>query len=177
MQTQENMSDNGEFSRTNDKVTDSDESKLVPVTESIRYRKRAQSAEKRVEELTEQLSQSQSNATTLSEQLNNVRTEQKLTQKLITAGTVDIESALLLAKARMNEQEDVDVDDLIEQLKSEKQYLFKNSRENVTSMKTSGAKDRTSDTQAVLAKAATKAATTGSRRDLQEYLKTRRNYL
>jgi hypothetical protein len=169
MQTQENMSE--------DKVIEAEESRLVPVTESIRYRKRAQSAEKKVEELTEQLNQSQNRAMNLSEQLNDIRTEQKLTQKLIAAGTVDVESAILLAKARMQEQEDADVDELIEQLKKDKKYLFKSSGENVTSTKTAGAKDRTMDVYTVLTKVAKKAATTGSRRDLQEYLKARRNYL
>ena len=169
MQMQENMSE--------DKVTDGDESRFVPVTESIRYRKRAQSAEKKVEELAEQLSQSQKQASNLSEQLNDIRSEQKLTNKLIAAGTVDVESALLLAKVRMSEREDVDVDDLIEQLKKDKQYLFKNSGVNVTSTRTSGAKDRTSDVRTVLSRAAKKAAASGSRSDLQEYLKARRNYL
>jgi len=169
MQTQENMSE--------DKVIDGDESRLVPVTESIRYRKRAQSAEKKVEELTEQLSQSQEQASNLSEQLKEIRTEQTLTHRLIAAGTVDVESAMLLAKTRMQEQEDADIDDLIEQLKEDKRHLFRNSSENVTITKTSGAKDRTTDVYTVLAKAAKKAAASGSRRDLQEYLKTRRNYL
>jgi len=169
MQTQEIMSE--------DKVTDGDESRLVPVTESIRYRKRAQNAEKKVEELTELLSQSQKQASNLNGQLNDIRTEQKLTQKLIAAGAVDVESAVLLAKARMQEQGDTDVNDLVEQLKQDKEYLFKNSRENVTSTRTSGAKDRTNDVYAVLASAARKAANSGSRRDLHEYLKARRNYL
>ena len=169
MQMQENMSE--------DKVIDSDESRLVPVNESIRYRKRAQSAEKKVEELTEQLNQSQKQAINLSEQLSDIRTEQKLTHKLIAAGTVDVESAILLAKARMQGQEEADADELIEQLKKDKQYLFKNSGENVTSTKTAGAKDRTTDVYTVLAKTAKKAAASGSRRDLQEYLKARRNYL
>ncbi len=169
MQTQENMSE--------DKVMEGDESKLVPVTESIRYRKRAQVAEKKVEELTEQLSQSQKQTLSLSEQLDEVRADQKLVNKLIAAGTVDVESAVLLAKARMQEQKDLDVDDVIEQLKQDKQHLFKKSSYNVTVSRTSGAKDRTSDGYAVLANAARKAADSGSRRDLHEYLKTRRNYL
>ncbi len=169
MQTQENMSE--------DKVMEGDESKLVPVAESIRYRKRAQTAEKKVEELSDRLSQSQKQALSLSEQLDEIRSEQKLTNKLIAAGTVDLESAVLLAKARMQEQKDLDVDDLIEQLKKDKQHLFKKPSENVTSSKTSGAKDRASDGYVVLANAARKAANSGSRRDLHEYLKTRRNYL
>ena len=169
MQTQENMSD--------DKVIDGDESKLVPVTESIRYRKRAQGAEKKVEDLTEQLCQKEKEALMLSEQLDNMRSEQKLTKKLIAAGAVDIESAVLLGKTRMQEHKDTDVDELIDQLKKDKQYLFKNSSENITTIKTSGAKDHTTDVYATLANAARKAANSGSRRDLQEYLKARRNYL
>jgi hypothetical protein len=169
MQTQENMSE--------DNVMESDESRLVPVTESIRYRKRAQVAEKKVEELAEQLSKSQKQALNLSGQLDETRAEQKLTNKLIAAGTVDVESAVLLAKARMHEQKDLDIDELIEQLKLDKQHLFKKSPENVTAARTSGAKDRTNDGYTVLASAARKAANSGSRRDLHEYLKTRRNYL
>jgi hypothetical protein len=168
MQTQEIMSE--------DTVSEAEESKLVPVAESIRYRKRAQNAEKKVEELTEELNQSQKKASKLSEQLNDVCTEQTLTHKLIAAGTVDIESSVLLAKARMREQEEIDIDGVIEQLKKEKQYLFINSGENVTSTKTSCAKDRTNDVYTVLAKTARKAANSGSRKDLQEYLKARRNY-
>ena len=169
MQTQENMSE--------DKVLETEESKLVPVTESIRYRKRAQSAEKKVEELTELLSQSKQQSSNLTEELTELRNEQKLTQKLINAGTVDIESALLLAKVRMESQQDVEIDDVIEQLKQDKQHLFRNSEQTVTSGRTSGAKDRNTDVHTVLAKAAKKAAQTGSRIDLQEYLKMRRNYL
>jgi hypothetical protein len=55
--------------------------KLVPVTESIRYRKRAQSAEKKVEALMEQLAEAKSQVTTMSEQLSNIQAEQKLTRK------------------------------------------------------------------------------------------------
>ena len=41
-------------------ASDNDNMKLVPVTESIRYRKRAQSAEKKVEALMEQLAEAKS---------------------------------------------------------------------------------------------------------------------
>jgi len=48
---------------------------------------------------------------------------------------------VLLAKQEWHEQEEIDIDDVIEQLKKEKQYLFRDSGGNVTSTKTSGAKD------------------------------------
>ena len=159
---------------------DSDNTKLVPVAESIRYRKRAQSAEKKVEDLTEQLAQAKLQVTKISEQLGDIEAEQKLTCKLAAAGSVDLETAVLLAKARMEGQKQADLDCVIEQLKKEKQYLFGGSSATITTKKTAGAKESSyggTNNQTVLERAAKKAATTGNRTDLQEYLKLRRNFL
>jgi len=171
IETQEVLSEDITGASANDNM------KLVPVTESIRYRKRAQSAEKRVEALTEQLAEAKSQVTTMSEQLSNIQVEQKLTRKLAAAGTVDLETAVLLAKARMEGQTEADLDGVIEQLKKEKQYLFGSVSGAVTAKKTAGAKERMTNNQTVLERAAKKAATTGNRTDLQEYLKLRRNFL
>ena len=46
--------------------------KLVPVMESIRYRKRAQSAEKRIEVLGEQLAQAKTESSKMAEQLKEM---------------------------------------------------------------------------------------------------------
>jgi hypothetical protein len=156
---------------------DSDNSKLVPVAESIRYRKRAQSAEKKAEVLSEQLAQAKSQATKLSEQLDEFQTEQKLMRKLAAAGTVDMESAVLVAKARLNGGDNVDLDGVVEQLKKEKQYLFAGAGSTLKITKTAGARQRLTSGQAALERAAKKAATTGNRTDLQEYLRLRRNFL
>ena len=158
-------------------TNDNDNNKVVPIAESIRYRRRAQSAEKKLEELTEQLAQAKKQTAKLSEQLSDIEAEQKLTRKLAAAGTNDLETALLIAKARMRDQKDADLDSVIEQLKNEKQYLFAANSGAVTTQKTASAKERTPDTYTILAKAAKKAATTGSRADLQEYLKLRRNFV
>jgi len=165
--------------------SDSDNLKLVPVAESIRYRKRAQSAEKKVEVLAEQLSQAESQSAKLSEQLNEIRLEHKLMSKLATAGTVDLETAVLIAKAKMGGDNsrkgwpspDADLDGVIEQLKKEKQYLFTGSSGTVTTKKTAAAKGRLQNSQTILERAAKKAATTGNRTDLHEYLKLRRNFM
>ncbi len=66
-----------------------DKMKLVPLAESIRYRKRAQSAEKRAEILAEQLAQTKSEASEAAERLSAVEVEQKLTRKLAAAGVID----------------------------------------------------------------------------------------
>ncbi len=156
---------------------DNENMKLVPVAESIRYRKRAQSAEKKIEVLTEQLAQANSQTAELSEQLSDIQTEQKLMRQLAAAGAVDLETAVLIAKARMQDQDDADVTGVIEQLKKEKQYLFTGSSPGVTPTKTAGARDRVTNSQTLLERAAKKAATTGNRTDLHEYLKLRRNFI
>lgn len=158
-------------------ASDNDNARLVPVAESIRYRKRAQSAEKKIESLTEQLAQANSQTAELSEQLSDIQTEQKLMRQLAAAGAVDMETAVLIARARMQDQDDADVTGVIEQLKKEKQYLFAGSSAGVTPTKTAGARDRVTNSQTLLERAAKKAATTGNRTDLHEYLKLRRNFI
>jgi hypothetical protein len=77
----------------------------------------------------------------------------------------------------MEGQTEADLDGVIEQLKKEKQYLFAGVSGTVTAKKTAGAKERMTNNQTVLERAAKKAATTGNRTDLQEYLKLRRNFI
>ena len=156
---------------------DNDSTRLVPVAESIRYRKRAQSAEKKLEVLAEQLAQAQTQTAQLSEQLNSVQTEQKLVRQLAAAGAVDLETAVLIAKARMQGQSQADAAGVIEQLKKEKQYLFGSAGTNTAPAKTAGARDRLTSNETILERAAKKAATSGSRADLHEYLRLRRNFL
>ena len=98
-------------------------------------------------------------------------------RQLAAAGAVDLEAAVLIAKARMEGSDDADLDGLVEQLKKEKQYLFSVDAGGSTAKKTAGAKDRMTNSQAILERAAKKAATTGNRTDLQEYVKMRRNFL
>ena len=72
-----------------------DATKLVPVTESIRYRKRAQSAEKKSESLAEQLAEANQRIARMSQDVSDLQTEQKLACKLVAAGAVDLEAAVL----------------------------------------------------------------------------------
>jgi hypothetical protein len=156
---------------------DNDSTRLVPVAESIRYRKRAQSAEKKLEVLAEQLAQAQTQTAQLSEQLSNAAAEQKLIRQLAAAGAVDLETATLIAKARMQGQSQADVAGVIEQLKKEKQYLFGGAGAGSTPAKTAGVRDRVTSNETILERAAKKAATSGSRTDLHQYLRLRRNFL
>lgn len=155
---------------------DGNNTKLVPVAESIRYRKRAQIAEKKAAALVEELAQAKMQVSEMNEQMGNIRLEQKLVKRLSAAGVVDLETAVLVAKARLTKGDDADVDGCVEQLKNQKQYLFGASGEMV-SKKTAGVRDNQTNTQTTLERAAKRAAKSGSRTDLQEYLKLRRNIL
>ena len=71
---------------------------LVPVGESIRYRKRAQAAEQKLAELDGQLQESNERSTGLAAELEELRQDRKLSESLIAAGVSDVETALLVAK-------------------------------------------------------------------------------
>ena len=154
--------------------------KLVAVSESIRYRKRAQSAEKKVEVLEKQLAQVRGEAEGLSRQLNAAEQERCLSDKLLAAGAVDIEAAVLLAKSRIGGDGQADIDGVVEQLRSEKGYLFagEDSDGSAASKKTASVREKMEDvSRGGLERLAKKAVASGNRVDLQEYLKLRRNYV
>lgn len=171
-----------ELSEDTDRIDDVaiDNIRLVPVGQSIRYRKRAQAAEQKVQELSEQLSSTQSQAETLTRKISQLETEQALTRKLVAAGASDLETALLVARSRVSTKDGADVDGIVEQLRTEKAYLFGLAKANDTGAaapRTTCAKDRLASGQSTLEKAAKRAATTGSRADLQDYLRVRRNLI
>lgn len=156
-----------------------DDDKMVPVSESVRYRKRAQKAEQKVKDLSQQLDESRSQTKSLSERMSKLEGEQNLTRKLIAAGAVDVETALLVAEERLSRSEDADADTIVEQLRMEKGYLFnpgKTSDKSAGLTRTTPVKERRSSAQSTLDKAAKRAASSGSRTDLQQYLRLRRNF-
>jgi hypothetical protein len=170
---EENLSETTE----DQELDGSEAARLVPVVESIRYRKRAQSAEKKAEGLAEQLAEANQKISQMSHDLNGLQVEQKLARKLAAAGAGDLEAAVLVAKTRIQGGADADIDACVEQLRKEKAYLFGGSTETTVSRKTAGVKDRATQTHTALEQAARKAARTGHRADLQHYLKLRRNLL
>jgi hypothetical protein len=128
-------------------------------------------------ELAEQLAQANERIAQMSEELSGLAIEQKLTHKLAGAGTIDLEAALLLARARIEGRTEADIDECVTRLRKEKAYLFGGSNPVVMPRKTAAAKDRVTRNQAVLEQAAKRAAKTGSRVDLQRYLMLRRSMM
>jgi len=167
------------MSETDDRQADGDSEKLVPVTESIRYRKRAQSAEKKAEQLAAELKKARDAADEMLHELSETKFEQKLAGKLISAGVVDLESALLIVRSKVEGKDDDAINKCVERLHGEKAFLFNDHRREVTAMPPgyAGSKQKMSGLDKTLADAADRAIRTGKRTDVQEYLRLRRNII
>ena len=150
--------------------------KVVSVSEAIRYRKRAQNAERQAAGFEQQLKLSMEKNEELAGQLDKLRLEQKVAASLTKAGVKDMEAAVLIIKARM-ESEGEDVDSVIDQLRKEKGYLFADMEISTAASRTAGVKQRTGGGQAVLENSAKRAAVSGSRTDVHDYMRVRRQFV
>jgi len=151
--------------------------KLVDVSEAIRYRKRAQQAEQKKTLLEQELAEQKSEVEKLSTNISQMAVERQLMEKLVSAGVRDLDAAVIIGKAKLENSTEMTTDKVVEQLRKEKSYLFNDAPTAVVGAKTSGVKDRLSGATGTLERAANKAAKSGSRTDLQEYLRARRNFV
>jgi hypothetical protein len=163
--------------------------RLVPVGESIKYRRRAQSAEGKLAQLEQQLNDLQSQLDQRAEQLATaeaqrdeaaaraIGTENRAAaQRLMSeAGVIDIETGWLLLSQRLDTSEPVEDDQLAQTLETlliDKPFLASapaNLPGPTSPQATRGAG------VAQLARAAQQAATSGDRRDVAAYLRLRRS--
>jgi hypothetical protein len=113
----------------------------------------------------------------LKERVAQLEAERMLAMKLSAAGAKDMEAAVLLGMARLTAKDGADVDDVVEEMRKEKGYLFSQSeerREKELPRRSGGERQRKQDGANALERAAKRAASSGSRTDLQEYLRLRR---
>ncbi len=167
--------------------------KLVPVAESIKYRRRAQQAESRLQEFGQQLEDLQTQLEGRSEELaaaeaqrdearqTLLATENRLSvqRALSEAGVVDLETASLLLSKRMNFDEGLGGDAIargVEQLLLDKPFLRDGTAGHSGSLPPGTASPRSAVTTpgTQLAQAAERAARSGSRKEVADYLRLRR---
>ena len=144
----------------------------VPVTEAIRYRKRAQSAEQQLQEL-------QSRFATLQQQLDEsqqtvtaLERRQKIDALLADSDAIDFEAARLLTEVALSQMDEPDLDLAVQDLRRDKPYLFRRRRPAEPSPALAMGQ-RLAEPPAHH-HAAAQAAATGDRRDLLDYLRLRR---
>lgn len=174
------ISPEGHHDETNEGYKLGDSHRLVPVTEAIKYRKRAQAAEQQVEELTRQLSRHEQEQSSAQGRLKEALEEKDLTHALVRAGVTDLEAALLLAQKKLKAADgtEQDMNGLIGSLRSERPYLFSNAVEEVAAtlaVPTAGARTQSHGSSGTLLRLAEQARQSNDRKDMQEYLRLRRS--
>jgi len=171
--------------------------KLTDVRESIRYRRRAQEAERRcaaleseIEELRQShaaqagsledgLASERRERESLEHRLEQLQAERRLERELIRAGARDPETAMLVARERLATagDADVDVEKLARDLLDEKPYLKAEHREEVPPLGRASQPARPSqkDRKGRTERLASAAKASGRRTDIVEYMRARRN--
>ncbi len=144
--------------------------KLVPVTEAIRYRKRAQAAEQQLADLRAKLGAVETDLSKTRETIAVLERRQKIDALLADSDAVDVEVARLLTEAAVEMMDQPDVAAAIADLRRSKPYLFRTRRTEAGAMPA-----RTRGPSQTVITAAEQAASTGSRLDLLRYLRLRRN--
>jgi len=160
--------DQDEFSQT-DSIPSQD--KLVPVSEAIRYRKRAQTAEQKLEEFNEDLHALQAKLSEANQTITVLDRRQKMDALLTESDAVDLEAARLLTEHAVALMEEPDIKLAVEDLRRSKPYLFRRRPQGGA---TSMAPSIGHDNQDPADLAADQAMRSGDRRDLLRYLRLRR---
>lgn len=147
--------------------------KLVPVAEAIRYRKRAQAAEKILGDLQRDLEAKTALLEQREQTLASLERARELDELLVEADAVDLETTRLVAQSALGEMDEPDVTSVVEALVRRKPFLFR------TRVVRNGASSPhavvTGDAiPSELEHAAMAAGTSGRRADLLRYLRLRR---
>lgn len=145
---------------------------MVPVAESIRYRKRAQTAEQQLEETRNRLSEIEAQLSSADETIEHLERSQRVNELLTDADTIDIDTARLLTEAALLQMEIPDLETAVSNLKRQKPFLFRHRRPASRAMSAHVPDPAAMDQD--LEHAAAQAAATGHRRDLLSYLRLRR---
>ncbi|MCC7145160.1 MAG: hypothetical protein IT443_01805 [Phycisphaeraceae bacterium] len=150
---------------------ESDGQRLVPVTEAIRYRKRAQVAEQTLTAAQRDLERQAQELRQVKERLAQVERQGDIDRQLTEAQTIDLEATGVLTQAALAAMAEPDVAAAVEELRRQKPYLFRQRpRAHATAMP---AQDEFGLTKGVDI-AREQAAQSGHRLDLLRYLRLRR---
>ncbi len=162
----------------------------VPVAEAIKYRRRAQQAESQLQQSEQQLEDMQSQIQQRVDELAQAEAQRDEAQSqlavvenrmsaerlLNAAGVIDLETASVLLAKRIDLQDGIDAETLadnVQQLLLDKPFL-RDNRTAALPSKTASARMPQASSAEQLAQAAQRAASSGDRRDVAEYLRLRR---
>ena len=168
---QENVSTASPHEDRSDASPANEPQQLVPVSEAIRYRRRAQSAEQRLDEVRHRLAQMESELDEARQTVTRLERRQRIDELLAQSDAVDLEVARLLTEAAVETMDEPDVKLAIDDLRRHKPYLFRHRPGGSASAMSAHVSD---DRGSTARGAAAQAAVSGDRRDLLRYLRLRR---
>jgi TolA-binding protein len=165
------------------------EPKLVPVAESIKYRRRAQQAEERLQQVEQQLKDLQQQVDKRTEEIGQAEAQRDEARQQITemhnrlaaqrlmgqAGVIDLDAACTLLQGWMDLGDEMDAEAIargVEGLLLDKPFL--RAATPPLPPATASARPSAPAGAAQLAQAADRAARSGGRRDIANYLRLRR---
>lgn len=147
--------------------------RLVPVSEAKKYRKRAQAAEKILEDLKLELTEKNQRLQENEQLINEMVYRQQIDELLVDSQTIDLDATRLLTEMALTEMEEPDIEQAVADLRNRKPLLFRATQTVAASL---GPKGQTLEPQQPrsIEQAATEAHSTGSRTSLMRYLRLRR---
>ena len=164
------MQDQSQSSVQMEKAEADKNEKMVPVVEAIKYRKRAQLAEKQVQDLSNSVKELNEQLDQVNETVVYLERRQKIDSLLTDANAIDLDTARLLTEASVSLMESEDVELAIEDLKNAKPFLFAQHKATASFMPLHQDINELDSAD----KAAAKAMQTGNKLDLLKYLRLKR---
>ena len=148
---------------------------LVPVTQAIRYRRRAQAAEQQLGDLQSKLMQLQGELEQARLTASKLERRQNIDAMLSQADAVDVDVARLLTESAVEMMNEPDLKLVIEDLRRQKPYLFRHRNADGTFASASSMPARVrSSGVSQIQQAAARAVEAGSRTHVLDYLRLRR---
>lgn len=173
--TQHSVQTHNEPATSRHPVDDTDQlnapDKLVPVSEAIRYRKRAQTAEQQLEQVNEELRAMSAKLDEANHTVAGLERRRKVDALLMESDAIDLEAARLLTEQAVLTMDEPDIEMAVEDLRRHKPYLFRRRYDTEDSAMAPSLHPNGHDPAE---QAAEQAARTGDRRDLLRYLRLRR---
>jgi chromosome segregation ATPase len=155
-------------------ATDAPSRTVNAVAEAKRYRKRAQAAEKSLEEVRTDLAAREKTIAQHQQTIATLERRVAIDSALLEAKAIDLDAARLLAEAGMSNRTDADVKRIVSELRRCKPHLFRTPTRGVGAGALSPKPDNASLQGQAIDRAAADAVATGHRRDLLRYLRLRR---
>lgn len=146
--------------------------RLVPVSESRRYRKRAQAAEKAAADLKQELAGLEADLSQERQANEDLRRGRQIDDLWLEVGAVDLETTRLLTELAASAVDEPDLDEIVQDLRRRKPFLFRQSTPGGGAL--SPRLDHDLPARKRLEDAATEAGLSGRRQDLLRYLRLRR---